>query len=122
MLQTNHFPTCGYIIDATVQQINQPGLEWEEASKYFSRKHSIYCLKSKVIVTLNGLAVHIVTAVKGLIHDKTIFGESIDDFNQSVVAYHQYDPYQIIADNVNINTPKLELFLSDLRFFILFLF
>ena len=79
------FPTCGYIVDAIVQHINHPGLEWEEARKYFSGKHSIYCLKSQVIVTLHCLAVHIIKAVKGSVHDKTVFKESIDDFRQSVL-------------------------------------
>lgn len=92
------FPTCGYIVDATVQQINQPSLEWEESSKYFSGKHSMYCLKSQVIVTLKGLAVHVATSYKGSVHDKVIFDETIDDFKESVVSFHDGEPEQIMAD------------------------
>lgn len=92
------FPSCGYIVDATVQQINQPSLEWEESSKYFSGKHSMYCLKSQVIVTLKGLAVHVATGYKGSIHDKAIFDETIDDFYNSVICFHEGEPDQIMAD------------------------
>lgn len=42
IIANEDFPTCGYIVDATDQQINQPGLEWEEASKFFSGKHSLF--------------------------------------------------------------------------------
>ena len=98
IIADDEFPSCGYIVDATVQQINQLSLEWEEASKFFSGKHSLYCLKSQVIFTLKGLAVHIATNYKGAVHDKAILDETIDDFNENVVSHHIGDPDKIIAD------------------------
>ena len=65
--------------------IRQPFFEWEETNKYFSGKHSIYCLKNQFIVTHKGLAVQIATNYKESVHDKIILDEIIDNFNENVV-------------------------------------
>ena len=90
------FPNAGYVVDATVQKINEPDLSWEISRQYFSGKHYIYCLKSQVIVTLQGLVVHIVSGIKGADHDKSIFNESIDDFLENTSRLEGEN--QIIAD------------------------
>lgn len=74
------FPECKFIVDATVQKINKPYTEFDEASKFFSGKHYIYCLKSQVIINLKGLAVDIVTSIPGSHHDKSIFDNNIEIF------------------------------------------
>lgn len=80
----NDFPECGFIVDATVQKINQPALDYKIAGKYFSGKHFIYCLKSQVIINIHGLAMHIVSPIEGSEHDKSIFDNNIDDFFEKV--------------------------------------
>lgn len=98
IIANDDFTSCGYIVDATVQCINKPSLGWDVAAKYFSGKHHYYYLKSQVIVTLKGLAVHVMTGIEGLMHDKLIFDKSIDDFCDKVLSYHLDDPNQIIGD------------------------
>lgn len=98
LIVDEEFPACPYVVDATVQQINQPSLDWNISSKYFSGKHNLYCLKSQVIVMINGLAMHIVSGIEGSVHDKKIFDENLEDFKQKVVKFHENDPFNIIGD------------------------
>lgn len=91
------FPDCGYVVDATVQEIYKPALNFEIAKKYFSGKHYIYCLKSQVIVNIKGLAVHIVTSIPGAKHDKNVFDSNIHDF-EKIIALHPDQPKKILAD------------------------
>lgn len=92
------FPNCGYIVDARVQEIYVPSRSFELAKKFFSGKHYCYCLKSQVIVTLKGQAVHVVTSINGSVHDKKVFDDSLQDFNDSVIKFHQGEPSKIIGD------------------------
>lgn len=105
-------PECGYVVDATVQQISKPFLDWQQCAKYYSGKHSLYCLKSQVIVSIKGMALHIVTAVEGSVHDKAVFDQNIDDFTENVLDYHLTEPRLIMgdkgyqdADSQNLVTP-----------------
>lgn len=92
------FPECGYVVDATVQTIDRPCLSYEKAAGYFSGKHSKYCLKSQVIVTRNGLAVHIVSGKKGAKHDKLVFDKSLESFQNEVISHHPNESKKILAD------------------------
>ena len=93
------FPDCGFAVDATVQKITVPSKSFEFAKQYFSQKHGIYCLKSQVIVTLSGIAVHIVAGVNGSIHDKKVFDDSVDDFTNDVVKPRSGEiPEKILGD------------------------
>ena len=91
------FPDCGYVVDATVQEINKPGINFEEAKQYFSGKHYLYCLKSQVTVNIKGLAVHIVTGIKGATHDKKVFDDSLKELKE-IINKHPDAPGKIIAD------------------------
>lgn len=90
----------GYDIDATVQRINTPSLEWEEASKFFIGKHGIYCLKTQLIVRLNRLSVYAATGYEGSIHDKLLFDQSIEDFDDKIICFHTDGSILIIGDKV----------------------
>ena len=92
------FPECGYIVDATVQPIEVGHRSHESIKDLFSGKHWIYCIKSQVIVTLEGLAVHIVTDIAGGVHDKRIFDDNLKDFREQVLQYHTNDPAKIMGD------------------------
>ena len=92
------FAECGYVVDATVQTIDRPCLSYEKAKEFFSGKHNRYCIKSQVIVTRNGLAVHITTGKKGAKHDKLIFDKSYKKFEEEVLNHHKDEPKKILAD------------------------
>lgn len=90
---SSDFPDCYFIVDATVQEINRPYYEFEEAAKYFSGKHFIYCLKTQVIINLKGLAIDIVTSIPGSEHDKSIFDKNINFFKGKITSN-----FEILAD------------------------
>lgn len=92
-----NFPECGYVVDATVQEINKPALSFDIAKEYYSGKHSLYCLKSQVIVNVQGLAVFIASSIKGSIHDKLVFDQCLDEFKK-ILALHPEAPAKILAD------------------------
>lgn len=92
-----NFPECGYIVDATVQEINKPSLSFDVAKEYYSGKHDLYCLKSQLIVNVQGLAVFIASSIKGSIHDKLVFDQCLDDFKK-ILALHPQSPAKILAD------------------------
>ena len=92
------FENCGYIVDATVQEIEIPKSSFESKSPYWSGKHQVYGIKSQAIVTFQGVAVHIATGIKAGIHDKAVFDQSYEDFKQKVLSYHQKEPQKIIGD------------------------
>lgn len=88
------FPDAKFIVDATVQKINKPSIDWNECCSFFSGKHFIYCLKNQVIVNLKGIAVNVVSGVKGAEHDKSIFDRTIDYFKNSLTD----QDFKIIGD------------------------
>lgn len=92
------FKDCYYIVDATVQPIEIPKGSYESKKPYFSGKHGVYGLKSQAIVTLKGLAVHIMTGIKGGVHDKAVFDESLDDFKKKVMNLHPDKVQKILGD------------------------
>ena len=87
------FPDCYFIVDATVQEINRPYYDFEEAAPFFSGKHYIYCMKSQVIINLKGLAVDVITSIPGSEHDKSIFDKNIHFFKQNFTSN-----FKILAD------------------------
>lgn len=65
-----------------------------------------------MIVSIKGMALHIVTAVEGSVHDKAVFDQNIDDFTENVLDYHLTEPRLIMgdkgyqdADSQNLVTP-----------------
>jgi hypothetical protein len=90
-------PGCGLVVDATVQNRGRPCIPFEDAKQYFSGKHRIYCLKSQVITTRDGVAVHVVAGVHGATHDFRVFCENLPAVEQ-LVAMHPGEPAEIMAD------------------------
>lgn len=93
-----YFTECCYIVDATVQPIDTPQCSFETKEPWFSGKHGVYGLKSQVITSLKGLAMHITTGIKAGVHDKTVFEDSIDDFRKKVLQFHLDKPMKILGD------------------------
>lgn len=96
--EDDYFKDCGYVVDATVQPIEIPKSSYEAKKPYFSGKHGVYCFKSQVIVTFQGIAVHIITGIEGGKHDKTVFDDSIQDFTTKVLSHHEDEPTKILGD------------------------
>lgn len=92
------FKDCYYIVDATVQPIEIPKGSYESKKPYFSGKHGVYGLKSQAIVTVKGFIVHIRTGIKGGVHDKAVFDESLDDFKKKVISLHPDKVQKILGD------------------------
>lgn len=94
----DYFTECCYIVDATVQPIDIPQCSFETKKPWFSGKHGIYGLKSQVITTLKGIALHITTGIQAGVHDKAVFDSSLEDFNQKVIQFHADKPGKILGD------------------------
>jgi hypothetical protein len=93
----DNFPNAGFIVDATVQQINKPAGTFEERKPWFSGKHNIYCLKSQVISDLKGTAIHITTSIKGATHDLAIFKMSLPELDM-IIDHHTNGQDKVLAD------------------------
>lgn len=73
MPQFEAFPNASIIVDATVQPIGRPSGSFKDAKQWYSDKHSMYCLKSQVIINRKGLALFICSGIRGSIHDFRLF-------------------------------------------------
>ena len=51
-----------------------------------------------MIVSIKGMALHVVTAIEGSIHDKAVFDQYLDNFIENVHDYHLTEPLLIIGD------------------------
>jgi hypothetical protein len=83
-------------VDATVQDRGPPVGRYEDAQKYFSGKHHIYCLKSQVVTNREGLAVHVVAGVPGVQHDLRLFRDYVREI-EDLVAMHEGESCHILA-------------------------
>jgi hypothetical protein len=93
----DEFPECGLIVDATVQKRPQPAGPIPNGKEYFSGKHHIHCLKSQVIISRAGVAVHIVAGVPGAKHDFQLFREHLSSLEE-FIDLHRDEPCHILAD------------------------
>jgi hypothetical protein len=92
-------PECGLVVDATVQKRGRPVGAFQEAKKYFSGKHWIYCLKSQVVTNREGLAMHVVAGEPGATHDLTLFRKHEEDLALLVRSRcGAREPTRILAD------------------------
>jgi hypothetical protein len=91
------YRSCGLVIDATVQKRGRPAASFEEARKYFFGKHRIYCLKSQVVTSRQGLALHVVAGVPGSVHDHALFRSTVTELEE-LGASRQNEPTKILAD------------------------
>jgi hypothetical protein len=73
------YRSYGLAVDATVQKRGRPAASFEEARRYFSEKHWIFYLESRVVTNRQALALHVVTGVPGLVHDLVLFRSTIID-------------------------------------------
>jgi hypothetical protein len=80
-------PACGFIVDATIQNRGRPVGTFEEAKRYLSGKHKLYCLKSQVITNRDGLAVLIVAGVPGAKHDFQLFRDNLAAVEELVASH-----------------------------------
>jgi hypothetical protein len=99
------FPECGMVVDATVQDRGRPVGRWDEAKKYFSGKHSLYCLKSQVITDRQGAAILVAAGVKGAVHDFLLFRQHVTEVEE-LVARHAGEPVHLLADLGYLGDPR----------------
>jgi hypothetical protein len=104
---SNDLPDCGLIVDAKVQDRGRSAGRYEDVRKYYSGKHSISYLKSQVIPTRNGIAVHIVAGVPGAVHDMKLFRDNLGSVEERVDK-HTGEPCQILADKGYIGEIRSE--------------
>jgi hypothetical protein len=91
------YRSYGLIFDATVQKREQPAASFEEARRYFSGKHWIYCLKSQVVTNRQRLALHVVAGVSGSVHDLAPFRSTVTELEE-LVASKPNEPTKLLAD------------------------
>jgi hypothetical protein len=91
------YRSYGLVVDATVQKRGWPAASFEEARRYFSEKHWIYCLKPQAVTNRQGLALHVVAGVPGSVDDLTLFRSSVTDLEE-LVASKPNEPTKIPAD------------------------
>jgi hypothetical protein len=95
------YRSYGLVVDVTVQKRGRPAASFEEARRYFSRKHWIYCLKSQVVTNRQGLALHVVANVPGSVHDLALFRSTVTELEEQV-ASKPNKPIKILADKGHI--------------------
>ena len=93
----HEFPEASLVVDATVQQINMPGMTFAERKPWFSGKHGVYCLKSQVIVNMDGVAMHVISGIQGSVHDLEVFRMSLPEV-QNLLEIHKNRPQKVLAD------------------------
>jgi hypothetical protein len=91
------YRSYGLVVRATVQKRGRPAASFEEAWRYFSGKHWIYCLKSQVVTNRQRLALHVVAGVSGSVHDLALFRSTVTELEE-LVASKRNEPTKILAD------------------------
>ena len=76
--QFKNFPCVFYTVDVRFQQANHLSGSHSKAKPYFSGKHKLYGVITKVGVNLVGLAVHCTKHKKGSVVDKSILLEHLE--------------------------------------------
>lgn len=93
-----HFPEASYVVDATVQKINTPIDQFNDAKLFYSGKHYCYCLKSQVIVDVMGAALDVIAGIPGSQHDMNVFKKNYKSFNERIISNHPNTGSMILAD------------------------
>jgi hypothetical protein len=91
------YRSYGLVVDAMVQKREWPAASLEEARRYFSGKHWIYCLKSQVVTNRQGLALHAVAGVPGSVYDLMLFRSTVTELEE-LVASKPNESTKILAD------------------------
>jgi hypothetical protein len=91
-------PDCGLVVHATVQDRSRLVGTFEDARRYYSAKHRLYCLKSQIITDRQGTAFLIVAGIRGAVHDMQLFRQHLAEVEE-LVAGHKGDPTRKLADN-----------------------
>jgi hypothetical protein len=92
------YRSYGLVVDATVQKPGRPAASFEEARRYFSGKHWIYCLKSQVVTNRQGLELHVVAGLPGSVRDLMLLRLTVTELEE-LVASKPNEPTKILADN-----------------------
>ena len=71
-------PTAYYALDVRFQPTNCPSSNHLESKLFFSGRHHLYGLKTKVAVFSVGLAIHVSKASKGSVADKVIMMDHLE--------------------------------------------
>jgi len=64
-----NFPSAMYTNDARVQECQKPQGRFSEAKRYYSGKHSLYCLKTEASILPDGICAHVSNHVPGATAD-----------------------------------------------------
>jgi hypothetical protein len=91
------YPECELIVDATARKRGRPASSFEEAKRFFSGKHWVYCLKSQVVMNQMGMAIHIPAGIPGSLHDLALFRDTQDQPTKLVMS-KPGEPTKILAD------------------------
>ena len=96
----DEFNNADLIVDATVQKINRPCLDYQTAKQWYSGKHSVYCLKTQVVTNRLGVAMHVTDPVPGSIHDLTLFRDSLPEILELIEKHKEGkdEEIKILAD------------------------
>ena len=90
------FPSVFYAVDVRFQQTNCPSGNHIESKPFFSGKHNLYSVKTKVVVNSVGLAVHCSKFCKGSVADKTIL---MDHLQTHLTLCRKTENGRLIEDN-----------------------
>jgi AcrR family transcriptional regulator len=93
----------GLVVGAMVQKQGRPAASFEEAGRYFSGKHWIYCLKSQVVTNRQSLALHVVAGVPGSVHDIALFRSTVTELEE-LMASTPNEPTKTLADKEYIDS------------------
>ena len=75
-------PQPALVVDCTVCQIRKPALDFDDAKRYFSGKHHLYCLKKEVCVNIrSGTAALVAKSFPGSVPDITILRSHAGEVN-----------------------------------------
>lgn len=92
------YPDAPYGVDATVQKIYTPIVQFVMAKQFFSGKHYRYCIKSQMICDSFGSALHVASGYVGSMHDMQIFRQNIQSFQDEIVSTHPDAGTKILTD------------------------
>lgn len=101
--QYEAFPNAPLIVDATVHQIGRPSGTFQNSKEFYSPKHSLYCLKTQVIINRKGLALFVQSGIPGSVHDFRLFKNTAAE----IVLFIQskgLNSMEILADKGYIGT------------------
>ncbi|KAJ6241994.1 thap domain protein [Anaeramoeba flamelloides] len=101
------FPNVIAIVDTTVQQISRPVYHQED---WYDGKHKCHSIKTQTINAPNGLVMHYNAGLRGPIHDKRVWGITLEGdvqhfFHQEMQMMN--DPPEVLADKAYLGVNQV---------------